>query len=127
MNKYRFPAIYAEARTAGMAAGTGATPTPMIVGSPSTPFGNDIDPNKKTYFVPDGPCGFAWINIRPGNCKFANWLKKERLARGSYRGGVDVWVGEFGQSMARKEAYAGAFSKVLREEGIDAYADSRMD
>lgn len=127
MNKYKFPEIYKAAVAAGMAAGNEAAVTPMIVGSPSTPFGNDVDYSKKTYFVPDGPCGFAWINIRPGNSKFANWLKKNRLARSTYKGGVDVWVSEFNQSMTRKAAYAAAFAGVLSNEGINAYADSRMD
>ena len=35
--------IYAEAHSAGMAAGHGCTPTPMVVGTPTTPLGDDID------------------------------------------------------------------------------------
>ena len=31
--------IYAEAHSAGMAAGHGCTPTPMVVGTPTTPLG----------------------------------------------------------------------------------------
>ena len=35
--------IYTEAHSAGMAAGHGCTPTPMVVGTPTTPLGDDID------------------------------------------------------------------------------------
>lgn len=123
-----FKALFDKAYDAGLAAGKDAIPAPMIVGSPSTPLGNDIDYTKKTYFVSEGCCGFAWITVSPGNCRFANWLKKAKLARKAYGGGVSIWVNEFGQSMTRKEAFADAFAKVLREGGIErAYAGSRMD
>ena len=45
----------------------------------------------------------------------------------SYYGGVDIWVGEFNQSMERKEACAAAMARVLNEAGIKAYSMSRMD
>ena len=35
--------LYQEADFAGTKAGTDASPTPMVVGSPTTPLGNDID------------------------------------------------------------------------------------
>lgn len=66
-------------------------------------------------------------NIKPARGKFVQWLKANGKGHKSYYGGYDVWVGEFGQSMTRKEAYASAFTKVLREAGISAYAQSRMD
>jgi hypothetical protein len=124
-----FRALFDKAYEAGMAAGRGSTPVTMIVGSPTTPLGDDIDYTKKIYVVPDGPCGFAWVNVRPGNCRFANWLKKNKLGRhDSYEGGVKIWVREFGQSMTRKEAFANAFADVVRAAGIErCYAGSRMD
>jgi hypothetical protein len=103
-------------------------PTPMIVGSPTHILGNDIDPNKPTYYVPSGVCGFAWINVRDGRSSFARWLKKNDLGRpDSYYGGVTIWVYKFGQSYEKKRAYAGAFSSVLNEAGIKAYSMSRLD
>ncbi len=106
--------IYSEAHSAGMAAGHGCTPTPMVVGTPTTPLGDDIDYSKDTYYVADGLCGFAWINIKPARGKFVNWLKKAGIGRtDSYYGGYTVWVSEFGQSVTRKENYARAFAKVL--------------
>ena len=123
-----FSTLYTEAHQAGLKAASACIPTPMIVGSPSTPLGNDVDPSKPTYFVAGGVCGFAWINVKPGNCSFANWLKKQgKVKERSYYGGVDIWVYDFGQSMELKESYAHAFAKVLSDNGIRAYAMSRMD
>jgi len=120
--------IYTEAHSAGMAAGHGCTPTPMVVGTPTTPLGDDIDYTKDTYYVSDGLCGFAWINIKPARGKFVTWLKNASIGRSdSYYGGYTIWVSEFGQSVARKENYARAFAKVLGDNGITAYNMSRLD
>ena len=120
--------IYSEAHSAGLAAGHGCTPTPMVVGTPTTPLGNDIDYEKDVHYVSDGPCGFAWINIKPARGKFVKFLKDNNIGRkDSYYGGYTIWVSEFGQSMTRKENYARAFTKVLNENGLKAYAMSRMD
>jgi hypothetical protein len=120
--------LYRKARAAGLAAASDCKPIPMVVCQRADPL-NDNSPIVKRYApVMDGPCGFAWINVKPGNGPMARYLKAEGLARSdSYEGGVCVWVGEFNQSMARKEAYAAAFADVMRAEGIRAYANSRMD
>ena len=128
LTKTQVKALLKKAHVAGMKAGNESVPTPMVVGTPTTLFGNDIDYTKKTYYVPSGVCGFAWININPGNSRLANVAKAMGIARPAYRGGVDVWVSEFGQSMERKEAYAGAFAATLRDAGFNkVYAQSRMD
>ena len=120
--------IYSEAHSAGLAAGHGCTPTPMVVGQPTTPLGNDIDYEKATYYVADGMCGFAWVNIKPARGKFVKFLKDNDIGRtDSYYGGYTVWVSEFGQSMHRKENYARAFAKVLSANRITAYNMSRLD
>jgi hypothetical protein len=74
-------------------------------------------------------CGFAWVNIKPGNSAFANWLKMKKIARrDEYYGGVTVWVSDYNQSMERKMAYAGAFARTLEAAGLKrVYAMSRMD
>ena len=124
----QFEALYNQAREAGLAAGAGSKLTPMVVGSPTTIFSNDIDSTKPIYFVEDGVCGFAWINVKPGTSSFAKYLVKTGRARSdSYYGGVTIWVSEYNQSMQRKESYAHAFAKVLSDNGIKAYAASRMD
>lgn len=123
----QFNALYAEAYNAGLEAGKAARPAAMLVGSPSSPFGNAIDASKPMYYVSEGACGFAWVNIRPGNSPFANWLKAKRLARPAYAGGVEIWISAFGQSVDRKDAMAQAMAKVFSDAGIKAYAGSRMD
>lgn len=120
--------IYKEADAAGCAAAEAAVPTPMIVGTPTTPLGNDIDFKKQTYFVAEGLCGFAWVKIFPARGAFVNYLKKAGIgSTNSYEGGYDIWVSGYGQSVTRKEAYAGAFAKVLNDYGINAYGQSRLD
>ena len=120
-------AIFKEAHAAGMASMKACSPTPMVVGSPSTPLGNDVDPTKPTYFIEGGVCGFASV-IFSGRGKFAKFMKDNKLARKHYYGGYSYWVSEGGQSLQRKEAYARAFARVLNEHGIKGvYVDSRMD
>lgn len=120
--------LYNAAHEAGLAAGAACTPRPMLVGTPTTPLGNDIDYDKPVDYISEGPCGFAWIVIHPANSRFVNILKKNGIGRKNYGGGWCIWVSGFNQSMMRKEAYASAFAKVLNDNGIArAYPDSRMD
>ena len=126
----RFHQIYSIAYAAGMAALNAAKPTPMGVVEADI-YGNPL-PNGRSYCVSEGACGFAWVTIRPGNCAFANWLKRNQYARRGYGGGVQIWVSEGGQSMQRKEAFAAAFRGVLNEFQEElgfksAYSGSRMD
>lgn len=116
MNAAQVNLIVQEAHKAGMAAGAAITPTPMHVQCGTT-----------VYKVDDGLCGFAWITIKPGTSSFARALVKQGIARAAYGGGVQVWVGEFNQSVARKSAYAEAYANVLRAYTIKAYAGSRLD
>lgn len=119
--------LFNRAKMAAMEAGRLAIPTPMVVSEADVLSGAPI-PGGKSWLVNDGVCGFAWVNVKPGNSPFANFLKKEKLASADrYYGGVSIWMSEFGQSMTRKEAAAAAMAKVLSEAGIRAYAMSRMD
>ena len=128
MTKDQEEKLYLAAHEFGMAAAAKAVVTPMYVGNAKSIFGDEIDYTKPVYEVADGVCGFAWVNIKPANGKFAKYMVKQGLARkNSYEGGVQVWVSEFNQSMTRKEAYARAFASVLQRWGINAYAGSRMD
>ena len=88
---------------------------------------NDNSPVVKDYgIVP--VCGFAWVNIKPGNSAFARWMKEQNLARtDSYFGGVSMSVSDFNQSVSLKETFAYAFARVLNENGIQAFAHSRLD
>ena len=90
----------------------------------------DIRGNPIAGKSPSAPfpiCGFGWVNIKPGNSKFANWLKKNDLARKSYYGGVDIWISDYGQSYDRKVAHASAMARVFSQAGIKAYGTGRLD
>lgn len=131
-------ALYKQAEAAGLAAGSAVTPTPMVVGTPSTPLGSDIDYSQRTYFVSEGACGFAWVNIK-GTEPFARAIKKAEQSPEGFKAGIRTskgyptgltvkWVGEFNQSVDRKSKYAAAFAEVLRAAGVtSAYSQSRLD
>lgn len=88
-----------------------------------------VSDGKQSWFVFDGVCGFAWVTVKPANSKMAKYMKDViRIARKSiYEPGVMYWISDYNQSMQKKEAYAYAFAKVLQDNGIKAYAGSRMD
>jgi hypothetical protein len=117
VNRYaKYQEIIDKAYKAGIEAGKNARPIPMYV----------IDQGIPIDRIDDGACGFAWIAF-PGNTSFGKWAKKQGLARSHYPSGLCVWVSEFGQSVDRKDAFAGAYAKVLKDNGIDAYSGSRLD
>ena len=121
-----FAALYKQAHEAGMAAGNAAVPVPMVVTSGDGALTPGLE--RKHWIVPEGVCGFASVVVHPATCSFARWYAKTHNERKAYGGGICVkWVGEFNQSMTRKEAYAHAFAEVLRAAGIKAYSQSRMD
>ena len=127
MSKVHCEKLLERAHLKGMDAGRRVGVTPMIVGTPTETFGNDIDYSKETYFVEGGVCGFAGVVIKPARGKFVSYLKSIGKGNKHYYGGYYVSVREFGQSLTRKEAYAEAFARVLGEVGISCYVDSRMD
>jgi hypothetical protein len=118
MSRYAdFQDIVDKAYQAGIEAGKNAMPIPMYV----------IDQGIPIDRIDDGACGFAWVTVRPANSSFAIWAKKQGIMRAMYGGGVTYWVSVFGQSVDRKAAFAGAYAKVLRENGIQATAGDRLD
>ena len=119
--------LFESAHEAGLKAGREVGVTPMVVGSPTELFGNEIDWNKSTYHVSDGVCGFAGVIIKPARGKFVSLLKKMGRGWKHYYGGFYMTCREFNQSLTRKEAYCEAFARVLGESGLKAYVDSRMD
>lgn len=107
-------------------------PTPMIVGHPSTPLGNDVDPNQETWYVASGVCGFASVTI-PNRGNFAKWLKAKNLASTYGDTGLTIhgWAREGyadgGQSYEYNTAIASAIAKVLQHFGFKASVWSRVD
>lgn len=114
-----FAELYSRARSAGRTAGEGARPAPMGIADGIT--GELIE------IVEGGPCGFAWVTIRPGGSSFARWIIANGYGRKAYGGGVQLWIGDYGQSMGRKYAHACAMADTFRAAGIDASAGARMD
>lgn len=88
-----------------------------------------VTDGKHSWHVSDGVCGFAWVTVKPANSKIAKYMKDViRIANKSVcEPGIKYWISAYNQSMHKKEAYAYAFAKVLQENGIKAYAGSRMD
>ena len=119
--------LFESAHEAGLKAGHEVGVTPMVVGSPTELFGNEIDWNKSTYHVSDGVCGFAGVIIKPARGKFVSLLKKMGRGWKHYYGGFYMTCREFNQSLTRKEAYCEAFARVLGEAGLRCYVDSRLD
>jgi hypothetical protein len=114
-HKMGFEQIWSEAVAAGYDAVDQLNVRPMVVSSGS-----------QQWYVADGVCGFAWVKV-PGNTAFGKWGKAKGLFSKAYPKGLMYWVGEFNQSMQKKEAFADAVAAKLREHGIEAYSDSRMD
>lgn len=80
--------------------------------------------------VPEYPCGFAWVNIKPARGPLIELMKRMGLGRrDEYAGGWTIWnpSEHLTQNMYVKEAGAIAFAKVLRDAGYKATAHTRMD
>jgi hypothetical protein len=136
VNKYL--ELFKNAEKAGMEALKECVPTPMMVVEHESPF-DDNSPVKNAWHVPQGACGFAWVNIkyRGEGAKLINAMKKAKLAGGinswaslrkdDYYGGYTYWVSAGNQSIELKEAFAYAMVRVLEEAGVSCYASSRLD
>lgn len=140
LSESEMQALLARAAQAGEKAFREAIPAPMLVGTPRDMMGSlmggdggGFDTGQPIYQVNEGVCGFGWVTVRPGGSRFARWLVKNGIGRtDSYAGGVRIslWMicGDRGsQSLTRWEAAAYAVAEVLREGGITAYGDSRID
>ena len=114
-----FLSLYDEASRLGYEAGRAATPRPMHV--------YDGFSREHIETVSDGLCGFAWVKIRPATSSFARYMLKHKLARTSYMGGIEIGISAHNQSYERKIAHARAMAEHFRANGINAYADGRLD
>lgn len=129
-----FEKLLSEADAAGKAAVAKLNVVPMVVAKHVNQM-DDSSPIEQSWFVADGVCGFAWINVKPGNSPFANYLKKSvsetdaigKPHKDDYYGGVKIWVHGWNQSMQKKAAYAHGFAGVLQAHGIKANGESRLD
>lgn len=113
----KFASIWEQAEAAGRQAVANATVEPIVVQDNHT---------GKSWLIEDGLCGFAWVQFA-GNTAFGRWAKANGLARKGYPNGLQHWIRGYGQSVAKKEAYAQAFASILQQNGIQAYSGSRLD
>jgi len=135
--------IYKKAIQAGQKAMAECAPRPMVVQQHQN-IADDNSPIEKEWFVESGVCGFAWVLIRPANCSFVHWFKKQYPTRDgsriyadnenhiyggrAYYGGFDLSIMDGGQSYERKITYAEAMAKVLAEEGkLKVRVGGRLD
>lgn len=119
-------AIFDRAHRAGVEAAEACQPTPMLVQQHARNF-DDSSPVVQEWVRPQGVCGFAWVNVSPGTSSFARYLKAEHGGHNGPQGGIDLSATIGGQSLEINEAYARAFAATVREHGIKAYAQSRID
>jgi hypothetical protein len=127
--------ILVEASESAEQAVKACRPTPMVVGSPTTPFGNEIDETKETWFVAGGVCGFASVVIKPARGKLRGSLEEARRLVMQLTTVEDTPSvhGKLAPSIRRDQSYeracaaaAGAV-EVLQSYGINAYVDARID
>lgn len=111
--------IWEEAEEKALDAARACVPEPMVVTSRTAT-------EQKTYYVPQGVCGFASIRFA-GNTAFGRWAKRVGHAKPAYGGGLAVHVHQGAQSYEIKCAYANAFSGVLNENGIKSRVEAFLD
>lgn len=74
-------------------------------------------------------CGFAWINVKGVRGKALNVLKEFGFKKSYVGTGHSLWnpSQSFTQDMSAKMAGAEVYAEMLREIGIDAEAQCRLD
>jgi hypothetical protein len=90
------------------------TPTPMWVEGYTEAFS-------------EGACGFSWVRLPDARCRFARWLKKNRLGSTGHGPGYFVFPKTTSQSFERAQKYSEAFASVLRLNGIECEVGCRFD
>lgn len=126
-----------KAHEAGMDAWRREVPAPMVVQEHANQL-DDASPVVKEWFVSGGACGFASVIVRPGNCSFALWVKKNKNAHNHYYGGVavparpdcnDPRVQSYDLNCAYAHAYAQALEDNLpKDSGVTSIrVSSRLD
>lgn len=106
--------LYGYASGAAEQAAKKCIPTPMYIHGYEEP-------------ILEGAAGFAWIVIHDARKRFPRWLKKQQIGRLGYYGGWNIYARGCDQSFDRAKAYADAFARVLRQNGIECHVESRLD
>lgn len=71
----------------------------------------------------EGDCGGAFVIIKDGRASFARWLRKKGLGHRHYQRGYSISAEHIGQSAESAKAYADAFARVLRRNGIECSSE----
>jgi hypothetical protein len=130
-----FEQIHNQCDFAGCQAAEKTVPMPMVVQEHASPI-DDESPVVRQWVVRGGVCGFAWIELRKRTHQYARWIKERHIGRSDdYTKSIMIWVSNYGQSMAMKEAYAQAYVRELHRlqqtepslTELKAVSCSRMD
>lgn len=123
--KVDFESLYKKACEVAHEAVMKHIPTPMVVSEHENMF-DDNSPVKNSYYVADGICGFASIRMKL-NTAFGKWMVKNGYAEKSMYGGAYLWVSQYNQSYEKKSKFAYKFCEFMKQNGIDCYAETRLD
>lgn len=110
----RWKKLFEIAHKAGVEASQQVIPTPMFISGHNLP-------------VLEGECGGAFIIISDARTGFARWLKKQDFGYSHPKGGYVISAKVESQSRERAEAYAKAFAKVIRMNGVDCRTETYLD
>ncbi len=129
-----FKEICNIAHEAGVEAVKNVITEAVLVYQETYPFSGVMDKTKPSYILDDYPCGFSWVDVYPLNKGNTRLGKEERkmlesagFSKNDYTKTYQLWISAYNQSIQKKEAYASAYAKVLRENDIRAYSGSRLD
>lgn len=99
----RWQALFDLAHAAGLEAMNVCVPKPLVVGN-------------QLYM--EGDRGGAVIILEDGRTSLARWLRKNGRGHRHYKNGYAISAERMGQSVDTAMAYADAFARVLRRNGI---------
>ena len=108
----RWKKIHEMAHHCGMLRGESKVPTPMVL--------------EKWGTIWDGACGFGWVRLPDARVPFAKWAVKEGIGYAS-RPGVHISSKIMTQSIQKNLSYAFGYAEVLKANGIECRAESRLD
>lgn len=108
----KWAAIHALAKDCADAAMKECVPRPMVIGG---------------EIVMEGTIGTAYIVIRDSRSAFARWSKANGIGHRHHPRGVAIEAERTGQSAESAAAYAHAYAKVLRRNGIECTVETYLD
>lgn len=100
----RWQAVYSLADEVAKKAMSECVPKPLIV-------------ENQVYM--EGNCGGAFVVIEDSRRSFVRWLKKKGLGHRHGQRGYSISAVQVGQSADSAKAYADAFARVLRRNGVN--------